>query len=282
MTETRVAPGRQSERPPAQAHTRKRKLSRGTRLRHALAPRAHGYQLALLVIVLAVWEVVGLHAASYTFAPPSSIVPATHAMLANGELQRALGQSAVSLVLGFVTAGIVGIGLGFAMGWWHIVGRTLDPFVAALYVVPIVALVPSIIVWFGLGLEARVIVVFLFALFEILLNAYAGMKNVDRAIVDVARVFGARKRDFVLKAVLPATLPFVFVGLRIGASRAIKGMVLAEMLFASTGLGGLIIRYGTLFRMDRVFTVVIVISLLGILLTACVQVLERFVMRWQR
>ena len=228
MTETRIAPVRSAEWPPAQAHTRRRELPRRTRIRRALAPRAHGYQLVLLAVILAVWEIVGLHSASYTFAPPSSIVPATRDMIANGELPHALGQSALSLVLGFATAAVVGIALGFAMGWWHVVGRTLDPFVAALYVVPIVALVPSMIVWFGLGLEARVIVVFLFAVFEILLNAYAGMKNVDRAIVDVARVFGARKRDFVLKAVLPATLPFVFVGLRIGASRAIKGTVLAE------------------------------------------------------
>jgi ABC-type nitrate/sulfonate/bicarbonate transport system permease component len=185
-------------------------------------------------------------------------------------------------LLGYGLAAVIGISVGYAMGWWRAFGRMLDPFVSAAYVVPIVTLVPAMIVWFGLGLASRVLVIMLFAVFEILLSAYAGVKNVDPAIVDVARTFGARKLDLLRKVVFPATLPFVFVGLRIGASRAIKGMVLAEILFAVTGLGGVIIENSSAFRMDRVFVGVIAVALMGVLLTAGVQATERRVMRWRQ
>ena len=202
-------------------------------------------------------------------------------MIESGELQDAITDSLVALLLGFGFATVIGVTVGYAMGWWRTLGRTLDPFVSAMYVVPIVTLVPAMIVWFGLGLASRVIVITLFAVFEILLAAYAGVKNVDPAIIDVARTFGARRRDLLLKVVFPATLPFVFVGLRIGASRAIKGMVLAELLFAVTGLGGVIIENSSAFRMDRVFVGVIAVALMGVLLTAAVQAAERRVMRWR-
>jgi ABC-type nitrate/sulfonate/bicarbonate transport system permease component len=259
--------------------TRERRL--GERLWRAVAPRDRALQLGLLALVLGLWEAFGRQAPNYTFAPPSRVATAAWAMIESGELQDAVTASLVALLLGYGLAATIGIGVGYAMGWWRLLGRTLDPFVSALYVVPIAALVPAMIVWFGLGLASRVIVITLFAVFEILLNSYAGVKNVDPYIVDVARTFGANRRDLLRKVVFPATLPFVFVGLRIGASRAIKGMVLAEMLFAVTGLGRVIVANASAFRMDRVFVAVIAVALLGVLLTAAVQAAERRVMRWR-
>jgi ABC-type nitrate/sulfonate/bicarbonate transport system permease component len=104
---------------------------------------------------------------------------------------------------------------------------------------------------------------------------------VDRTILDVARTFGANRRDLVRKVVFPATLPFLFVGLRMGASRAIKGMVVAEMIFAVTGLGYLIVRNAAMFRMDRVFVAVIAIAVIGVSTAALIQATERRVMRWR-
>jgi NitT/TauT family transport system permease protein len=202
-------------------------------------------------------------------------------MIESGELPHAIVDSLTALVIGFVLAAVVGTAIGFAMGWSRLFGRTFDPYVSALYVIPIASLVPAIIVWFGLDLTARVLVIFLFAVFEILLSAQAGVRNVDRSFVDVARTFGARQRDVMRKVVLPASLPFVFVGLRMGASRAVKGMVLAEMLFAVTGLGGLIVEESTAFRIDRVLVVVLTLALIGVALSAGVQALERHVLRWR-
>ena len=231
--------------------------------------------------VLAVWEYGGRRADDFVFAPPSSIVPAARDMIRSGELPHALADSLVALLVGFTLAAVFGTVIGLAMGWSRAFGRTVDPYVSALYVVPIASLVPAIIVWFGLDLTARVIVIFLFSIFEILLSAQAGVRNVDPTFVDVARTFGAARRDILRKVVLPASLPFVFVGLRMGASRALKGMVLAEMLFAVTGLGGLIVEQSAAFRIDRVLVVVLTLALVGVLLGAAVQALERRVLRWR-
>ena len=267
---------------PSEPRTETRRLPLRRRMRRALAPRDRALQLGLLVALLALWEIFGRRASNFTFAPPSRVARAAGEMIESGELQDAITDSLVALLLGYGLAAVIGISVGYAMGWWRTFGRMLDPFVSAVYVVPIVTLVPAMIVWFGLGLASRVLVIMLFAVFEILLSAYAGVKNVDPAIVDVARTFGARKRDLLRKVVFPATLPFVFVGLRIGASRAIKGMVLAEILFAVTGLGGVIIENSSAFRMDRVFVGVIAVALMGVLLTAGVQATERRVMRWRQ
>jgi ABC-type nitrate/sulfonate/bicarbonate transport system permease component len=245
-------------------------LTRRQRLARALSTRDRLLQLGLLALILGVWELVGRRSDRFTFAPPSSVVSAAGNMIESGELQRA------------VTDSLTPLALGFAMGVWRTFGRTLDPFVAALYVVPIAAIVPAIVAWTGLGLESRVLVVFLFAVFEPLLAAYAGVKQVDPALYDAARTFGARRGDLVRRVTLPATLPFVFVGLRMGAARAVKGMVLAEMLFSVTGLGRLIVESAQDFRIDRVLVAVVAVSLMGVLLTAMVKVAERYALRWRR
>jgi NitT/TauT family transport system permease protein len=262
--------------------TRSQPLPLRRRLARTLLSRERGYQLVLLAVLLGAWEYAGRRSPSFTLAPPSSVVSAAGDMIESGELQGALGDSVVALLLGFGLAVVVGVAVGCAMGWWRVVGRTLDPFVTAAYVVPIASLVPLIIVWFGLGMASRAIVIALFALFEILLSVYAGVKNVEPEIVDVARTFGAGRRDLLRKVMIPASLPFMFIGLRMGAIRAVKGMVLAEMLFAVTGLGGLIVEYAAAFRMDKVLVAIVTIVLIGVLLSALVQLAEHRVMRWRQ
>jgi ABC-type nitrate/sulfonate/bicarbonate transport system permease component len=258
-----------------------RRLSGRERLLRFFAPRVRLYQLLLLAALLGIWEYVGRQSDNFTFAPPSSVAPAARDMIASGELGHAATASLTALLLGFALAAVAGIGIGYAMGWWRTVGRTLDPFVAAMFVVPIASLVPVIIVWMGLGLASRVLVIFLFAVFEILLNAAAGVRNVERPMIDIARSFGAGQRALLWRVALPASLPFVFVGLRIGAARALKGMVLAEMLLGVTGLGGLIIQYAGAFQMDRVLVVIVTIVLMGIALQCAVIATEHWVMRWR-
>jgi ABC-type nitrate/sulfonate/bicarbonate transport system permease component len=266
----------------APARTERRPLPARTRLRRLAAPRERAFQLTLLAVVLGLWEGLGRRTTNLTFAPPSRVVEAAREMVASGELQNAVADSMSALLVGLAFATVVGIGAGYAMGWWKTVGRTFDPLVSAMYVIPLAALIPAFIVWFGLGLTSRVIVIFLFGVFEILLNAYAGVKNVDPYVLDVARTFGASRRDLLFKVVFPATLPFLFVGLRMGSSRALKGMVVAEMLFAVVGLGRLIIVNAQTFRMDRVLVAAITVALIGVLLSALIQAAERRVMRWRQ
>jgi len=276
---TRIDVGRVATgRPRVERH----RLSRRERIVRVVVPRERLWQLALLIAVLGAWEYVGRRSDRYTFAPPSSVISAAGDMIRSGQLQDAVVTSLSSLLLGFAAAGAFGVGLGFAMGAWRNLGRTLDPFVSALYVVPIVAVVPVIVAWVGLGLGAQVLVVFLFAVFEPLLAVYAGMKQIDPTLYDAALTMGARRGDLLRRVSLPAALPFVFVGLRMGASRAIKGMVLAQMLFALSGLGGLIVTSAQDFRIDRVLVAVVALSILGVLLSGAVQATERYALRWRR
>jgi NitT/TauT family transport system permease protein len=203
-------------------------------------------------------------------------------MWSSGELVSALLDSLSSLLVGFCLAIIVGITVGFFMGWYGPAGRTLNPFVSALYVVPTAALVPMFIIWFGLGFTARTVTVFLFCVFEILVSTYTGVRNVDRNLVDAARAFGASRWQLFSRVVSYASLPYIFAGLRMGISRAVKGMVVAELLFAVTGLGGLISNAANYYRTDKVFVGVLVLALLGVVLAGAVQILERRLVPWHR
>lgn len=239
-------------------------------------------QVGFIVALLISWEVAGNRLGAFFLAPPSSLPDATRELLESGELVNALLDSLKSLLVGFGLAGGIGIVFGFLMGWYKPVAKIFDPFVNAAYVVPVVALVPMIIIWFGLGFTSRVITILLFSLFEVLVSTYTGVRNVDPMLIDVARSFGAKRVALFRKVVFYASLPYIFAGLRMGASRAIKGMVVAELLFAVTGLGGEIQTAANYYRTDKVFVYVIVISILGVLLAGAIQTVERLTMPWKQ
>jgi ABC-type nitrate/sulfonate/bicarbonate transport system permease component len=239
-------------------------------------------QVLLVVSLLVAWEIAGRVMGEFFMAPPSSLPSAFGEMWASGELIRALLDSLSSLVVGFTMAVVVGVGVGFFMGWYGPAGRTLNPFVSALYVVPTAALVPMFIIWFGLGFTARTVTVFLFCIFEILVSTYTGVRNVDRNLVDAARAFGASGWQLFSRVVAFASLPYIFAGLRMGMARAVKGMVVAELLFAVTGLGGLISNAANYYRTDKVFIGVIVLAMLGVILAGAIQLLESRLMPWRR
>lgn len=264
-----------------QARTRTIRRTRRQRAVLVFAGRLRLFQVAVLVGILVLWEWAGRRSPSFTFAAPSEIAAAAVDMWESGELQSAIGDSLVALVTGLVLAVLVGTSLGYALGWWRMLGRTLDPYVAALYVVPIASLIPLLIVWLGFGMTTTVTVIFLFAVFEPLIAAQAAVRNVDRGYVDVARTFGAGPGKLAVRVVLPASLPFVLPAARMAAGRAVKGMVLAEMLVAFGGLGGLIIHGARQFRMDEVFVAIIIIAVIGVALTAMLHAAERYLLRWR-
>jgi NitT/TauT family transport system permease protein len=238
-------------------------------------------QVLIVVGLIVAWEIAGRRLGDFFLAPPSSLFEATREVVASGELQRAVVDSLKSLLVGFALCALVGIGLGYLMGWYRPVAKVLDPFVSAAYVIPVAALVPVLIIWFGLGFTARVLTVFLFAVFEVLVSTYTGVKNVDPMLIDVGRSFKASRLQLFRKVVFFASLPYIFAGLRMGAARAIKGMVVAELLFAVTGLGGAIQTAANYYRTDKVFVFVIVIAIIGVLMSAGIQLLERLATPWR-
>lgn len=239
-------------------------------------------QVLLVVALFVTWELVGRRVGDFFLAPPSSVAAATGEVIRSGELPRAVRDSLSSLLVGYGLAAAVGILVGFLMGWYQSIGKILNPFVSALYVVPMAALVPVLIIWFGLGFTPRVLAVFLFSVFEILVSTYTGVKNVEPMLVDVARSFGAKRFELFRKIVFFASLPYIFAGLRMGAARAIKGMVIAELLFAVTGIGGAIQTAANYYRTEKVFVYVITLALMGIGLAAAIQLLERLATPWKQ
>jgi len=256
------------------------RISVGAAVRGWLFNRVRLIQLIFVVVILVVWEIVGRLLGSFFLAPPSALWGAAVEMISTGELQLALLDSLSSLLAGYATAVVVGVGVGFFMGWYRPFGETLNPFVSAAYVIPTAGLVPIFIIWFGLGFTARWVTVFLFCVFEILVSTYTGVRNIDSGLVRAGRAFGANEWQLFGKVAIPASLPFIFAGLRMGVSRALKGMIIAELLFAVTGLGGLIQSAANYYRTDKVFVIVIVLALLGIALSAVVQWTERRVTPW--
>lgn len=235
----------------------------------------------VLVVLLSVWEIAGRIVGKFFLPPPSSLIGATEQLIASGELFAVVLQSLQTLGIGYLLSAVLGVTLGFVFGWYRLVGKVANPFINALYVVPVSALVPVVIIWFGLGLLPRVLVVFLFSVFEILISTMNGVANVDRSLVEVARSFGVRSQwDMFRKIVFFNALPFVFTGLRIGASRAVKGMIIGELLFAVTGIGGLIVKYSGAYRTDIVFVLVVVITLLGVAVNYFVQLLHVRLAPW--
>ncbi|OLT09438.1 hypothetical protein BJF78_30710 [Pseudonocardia sp. CNS-139] len=265
---------------PAPVLIEREQIPLSTVIRRMLVSRTRFVQLGFLLVILVGWEIAGRQMGTFFLAPPSTLWAASGEMIASGELVSALLDSLSSLLVGYSIAIVVGVCVGFLMGWYRVVGKVLDPFVSAGYVIPTAGLVPVFIIWFGLGFNARVVTVFLFCVFEILISTYTGVKNIDPLLINAARAFGANRWELFSRVASRASLPYIFAGLRMGASRAVKGMIIAELLFAVTGLGGLIQNAANYYRTDKVFVVVIVLAVIGVALAALIQWLESRATPW--
>lgn len=237
---------------------------------------------ALSILSLAVlWEIAGRLMDSTLIPPLSRILAAWWKMLASGKLAANLSLSLWTLIVGFFLAVFIGVAVGLLMGRFRAVEHFLDLYVNALMSAPTTAFVPVLILWFGLGVESRIAVVFLFAVFVIIINTMTGVKQVDGVLVEMARSFGAREKEIFFKIILPAAMPAIMAGIRLGMGRAVKGMVTAEMLLTLTGLGALIMQYGSAFATDSLFAVILTILLLAMITMRAVQWLDRRLTGWK-
>jgi ABC-type nitrate/sulfonate/bicarbonate transport system permease component len=254
-------------------------LPRRTMLRRNLISRQRLIQISFVLLVLVGWQLLGEHEGDFFLAPPTSVFHTAVDEVPTAKFWSTLGETAKGIALGFVIAAVLGVLLGILMGTYRSVATALNPIVSAGYVIPEAAMVPLLIVWFGLGSTPRVIAVVLFSIFEIIVTTYTGVRNGDAMLNDVVRSFGATPRQLFVKVTMPGALPFIFAGLRIGAARAVKGMVVAELLFAATGIGGAIQLSANAFRTDRVMFYVVVVTVIGVSFSGAVQLIERLWMR---
>ncbi len=234
-----------------------------------------------IAVALVLWEIFGRQVNPLFMSYPSAIGAAALNLAQTGELEAAFVESAKALILGFVGAAVVGIALGLVMGRYRMVEYALDPYVNALYATPLVAIIPLVILWLGLGFNAKLFIVFIMTLFPILINTATGVANVSQSLVDVALAFAANERQVFTKIILPASLPYIMAGLRLGIGRAIIGMVVAEFFTAITGLGAMIVKYGNFFKTDDMLVPVLILMVLGVVLTEALKRAELAIAPWK-
>lgn len=234
-----------------------------------------------LVIVLGAWEIAGNYVNPLFLSSPSAIAVAFYELVRSGELISAIFTSLLSFALGVFFAIVVGITIGVAMGRIRMVEYVLEPYVNALYSTPSIALIPLFILWFGVGLTSKVIIIFTLSVFIVIINTFTGVKNLSQSVVDIGAAFGASERQIFWKVILPAALPFIMTGLRLAVGRAILAMIVAEFFTSIAGLGGMIVKYGNFFQTAKMFVPIIVVSLLGVGFVEVIKYVERKLAPWK-
>jgi sulfonate transport system permease protein len=238
------------------------------------------FRYGFLALVLIVWQIVGPHISPIFFTYPTKIAAAFYELTASGDLPHYLLQSLEVMFYGLLTAIVVGIPLAVLMARVRWLDWALDLPVNALYATPLVALVPLLVLWFGIYLKAKIIVVFLFAVFPILINTYQGVRSCDQNMLEVAHSFRSSEWQMWQDVLLPYALPFIAAGIRLAIGRGLVGMVIAEFYTTISGLGYMITRYANNFEMDKTFVPVIVLMVLGVSFTAALKWLERRIAPW--
>jgi ABC-type nitrate/sulfonate/bicarbonate transport system permease component len=237
-------------------------------------------RIGSVIAVLVLWELLGRLdpiVASYPTAIAAAFVELA---FVDNTLWPAFATTLQGLVVGFAISSVLGVVIGFAMGRIRLVDLILDPYVSALYATPRIALVPLLVLWVGIDFELRVTIVVLSSIFPIIINTYIGAKSVDRELLDTGRAFAANGWQMLTTVVVPASIPYLFAGLRIGVARALVGIIVAEMTAAVTGTGQLIIQYGRFFQTDKLFVPVIILGLFSIVLAELVYFLQRRATPW--
>ncbi len=233
-----------------------------------------------LVFVL-IWEAVG-HAKLIPpifISRPSIIGQVLIRELVQGKLIFHMWTSLIELTWGYLLAIVIGIPLGLLMGRYRKFEFSLDPFTMLLYSTPIIALYPLIIIWAGIGKTSIVIITLLFAVFPIIVNTFTGVQSVDPSLIRAARSFGAKEGQIFYKIVLPASIPIVIAGLRLGLGRALIGVVIGEMFGGTAGLGYLIAYSGAFFKTANLFASLLIVVLMGIVFTQALKKVEENVAR---
>ena len=240
------------------------------------------FRYGALALLLIVWELVGPHINPIFFTYPSQIAIAFYDLTISGELPYYTLQSLEVLAYGLGFAILIGIPLGVAMARSKRLDWALDLPINAFNATPLAALVPILVLWFGIYLQAKVIIVFLFSVFSIIINTYQGVRECDKNLIEVATSFRASERDMWRDVLLPFALPYIAAGIRLAIGRGLVGMIIAEFYTTITGLGFMVTKYANVFEMDKTFVPVVLLMFLGVALTSGLKWVERQIAPWRR
>jgi ABC-type nitrate/sulfonate/bicarbonate transport system permease component len=240
--------------------------------------------LAAVLLFLIAWQIVGAGeiVRSDLISYPTEIIRTFFSMAASGELTTNAAVSLQEFVQGFVPAVLVGVAIGTGFALSRRLRAMFEPLVIALNTSPIIAFVPIVVVWFGVGLQSKSVMVFLASVIPVIINTTTGIGEVNEAWIRACRAFGARRRQVVMKAILPGALPSLMAGIRLSVGRAVVALIAAEMYVSVRGIGRLIQVYSTSDRAAEIFVLVAIVSSFGFLLVTLLRRVEDWLAPWKR
>jgi ABC-type nitrate/sulfonate/bicarbonate transport system permease component len=258
-------------------------------VRGATSSRRSGRRISLrlwsalsLATCLVLWQLAGMHTSKLFLPTPGAVVEAFWPQVQHNDLLSAY-LSTMSVFLGaLVCSLLVGVLIGVITGLSPILGAILDPITGALYSTPIIILIPLFVLWIGIGVEAKFAIVFLASVFPILITTQLGVAEVGPRMRELGTVFGATRRESLLKIIFPAITPYVVAGLRIAAPRAFVAVIGAEMLITINGLGGLAYTFAQQFATAYYFVPVVLVVVTSMIVLELVKMLERRFTPWRQ
>ena len=237
-----------------------------------------------VALFLGIWELIGgvFQLINPMFmSSPLLIWKAGVQLFASGEIWNDLAVSGIEFGWGYFLSVIVGVPLGIAIGWYKKFAYICDPFVNAMNATPRVALLPLVIIWLGIGILSKVGIIFLGAVFPLIINTRDGVKTTPHNLLTAARSFGASEWQIFKSVVIPSTVPFILTGLRLAIGRALIGVMVGELYAATAGIGFMITVAGATFQTDKVFVGVLIFAITGMVATEVIDRAERRFDRWR-
>jgi ABC-type nitrate/sulfonate/bicarbonate transport system permease component len=237
-----------------------------------------------VALFLIAWELVGnvYQLVNPMFmSAPSLIWKAAVQLFGSGEIWNDLRVSGIEFAWGYFLSVLIGVPFGIAIGWYKKFAYTCDPFVNAMNATPRVALLPLVIIWLGIGILSKVGIIFLGAVFPLIINTRDGVKTTPHNLLTAARSFGASEWQIFRSVVIPSTVPFILTGLRLAIGRALIGVMVGELYAATAGIGFMITVAGATFQTDKVFVGVLIFAISGMVATELVDKAERRFDRWR-
>jgi ABC-type nitrate/sulfonate/bicarbonate transport system permease component len=237
--------------------------------------------VASVAVLTLLWEWFGRDINPVFGSYPSAIAEAFWDLIQSGKLQAAMLESLQPFAVGYALAILLGVPLGLVIGRYRVAEAALGIYVTAGYAMPLVALVPLLVLWLGLGFAVKSAVVFLMSVFPICINTWLGVTAVPKSLIEVGKSFVAPNTVILRRIILPATLPYIMAGIRLAVGRAVVAMVIAEFFTTISGLGAIIINSANNFDTATMFVPIVVLMVMAIGLNGLIGVIERWVAPWQ-
>lgn len=238
--------------------------------------------IILFLLILAVWQ-IAVVVKQIPIAILPSPIDVIHTLVSDfGTLMSNLLTTMIEIVLGFVFGALVGMVFGILIAYSQTMERLLYPLVIASQMIPVFAIAPLLIIWFGFGMAPKIIIAAIIVFFPICVNQVEGLRSVDQGLVNLLRAFSATRWQIFRKASFPASVPYLIAGTQVGITFSVIGAVIAEWIGAQKGLGALMISANSMSRTDVVFAAIVVLAVLGLVLFIGVRLLADWLMPWQK